>query len=102
MCNAPSVMRYRNVLGFVVVLPRSKVRPSVGFMESLKVVGRLIVHGQGTREKRLKHSLIMSELRCLEEIGYTCGLYPVGTPRIAGRKPLGYPASAGDLEHLLR
>ena len=37
----------------------------------------------------------MSELRCLEEIGFTCGLYPAGTPRMVGRKPLGYPATGG-------
>ena len=34
----------------------------------------------------------MSELRCLEEIGFTCELYPPNTPRMVGRKPEGYLA----------
>ena len=58
------------------------------------------VHGRETRQKRLQHSLIMSELRCLEEMGFSCGLYPVGTPRLTGRKPLGYPTSAEQWDEL--
>ena len=64
--------------------------------------GRPITHGRETREKRSQHSVMMSELRVLEEIGFTCGLYPVGTPRMSGRKPLGYPASAGSWDELRR
>ena len=42
----------------------------------------------------------MSELRCLEEIGFTCELDPPYTPRMVGRKPLGYPASNKYLEFM--
>ena len=63
--NAPNVMHYRNVLGFVVVLPRSKVRPSVGFMvvsllalELKRVELELLPHIQSTVGKLDRSGLI--------------------------------------------
>jgi len=82
--------------------PAIKGKTKCRFHGGAKGSGRPITHGRETREKRSQHSVIMSELRVLEEIGFTCGLYPVGTPRLAGRKPLGYPANAGQWDELLR
>ena len=82
--------------------PAIKGKTKCRFHGGAKGSGRPITHGRETREKRSQHSVIMSELRVLEEIGLTCGLYPVGTPRLVGRKPLGYPASAGQLDELRR
>ena len=59
------------------------------------------VHGRETRAKRENHSRIMSELRVCEDIAYLSGLYPVGTPRLVGRKPKGYPHNAGEYSELL-
>ena len=49
------------------------------------------VHGRETREKRLNNSVLMSELRVIEEFMFELGMFPDGTARLAGRKPLGYP-----------
>jgi hypothetical protein len=82
--------------------PAVKGKTKCRFHGGAQGSGRPITHGRETREKRSQHSVMMSELRVLEEIGFTCGLYPVGTPRMSGRKPLGYPASAGSWDELRR
>ena len=53
-----------------------------------KIAEAHTVHGRETRAKRRERSIGLAELRCLEELGFTCGLYPPGTPRTRGRKPL--------------
>jgi hypothetical protein len=58
------------------------------------------VHGRETREKRLNHSVIMSELRVLEVFMFEHGMFPDGTPRLAGRKPLGYPTHTKQWDEL--
>ena len=58
------------------------------------------VHGRETREKRLNHSVIMSELRVLEAFMFEHGMFPDGTPRLAGRKPLGYPTHTKQWDEL--
>ena len=73
--------------------PAVKGKTECRFHGGAKGSGRPVVHGRETREKRAERSLIMSELRCLEDIGFTCELYPPNTPRMVGRKPVGYPAS---------
>jgi len=80
--------------------PAVKGKTKCRFHGGAKGSGRPVVHGRETREKRAERSLLMSELRCLEEIGFTCGLYPADTPRLAGRKPLGYTATGGAWDEL--
>ena len=94
-CNALS-KRTRQRCKAPAVRGKTKCR----FHGGAKGSGRPVVHGRETREKRAERSLLMSELRCLEEIGFTCGLYPAGTPRMVGRKPLGYPATGGAWDEL--
>lgn len=65
-----------------------------------KIAKANTVHGRETREKRRNNSVLMSELRVLEEFGFECGLFPDGTSRLAGRKPLGYPTHAEQWEEL--
>ena len=65
-----------------------------------KIAKANTVHGRETREKRRNNSVLMSELRVLEEFGFECGLFPDGTSRLAGRKPLGYLTHAEQWEEL--
>ena len=94
-CNALS-KRTRQRCKAPAVRGKTKCR----FHGGAKRSGRPIVHGRETREKRAKRSLMMSELRCLEEIGFTCGLSPADTPRLVGRKPLGYTGTGGAWDEL--
>ena len=48
----------------------------------------LTVHGRETRQKRADTSAKLAELHQLEQLGFTCGLYPEGTERMRGRKPI--------------
>jgi hypothetical protein len=52
------------------------------------------VHGRETRQKRADTSAALAELHQLEQLGFTCGLYPEGTERMRGRKPKGMSVAA--------
>ena len=65
-----------------------------------KIAKAHTVHGRETRKKRLNHSVIMSELRVLEAFMFEHGMFPDGTPRLAGRKPLGYPTHTKQWDEL--
>ena len=65
-----------------------------------KIAKANTVHGRETREKRLNNSALMSELRVIEEFMFELGMFPDGTARLAGRKPLGYPTQAEQWEEL--
>ena len=52
------------------------------------------VHGRETRQKRADTSAALAELHQLEQLGFTCGLYPEGTDRMGGRKPKGMSVAA--------
>ena len=56
-----------------------------------KIAKANTVHGRETREKRLNNSVLTSELRVLTEFMFELGMFPEGTSRLAGRKPLGHP-----------
>ena len=58
------------------------------------------VHGRETRQKRADTSAKLAELHQLEQLGFTCGLYPEGTERMRGRKPKGMSVAAVQLAHL--
>ena len=58
------------------------------------------VHGRETRQKRADTSAKLAELHQLEQLGFTCGLYPEGTERMRGRKPKGMSGAAAQLAHL--
>jgi len=58
------------------------------------------VHGRETRQKRADTSAKLVELRELEELGFTCGMFPVGTPRMRGRKPVGVSKTSNQLKYL--
>ena len=58
------------------------------------------VHGRETRQKRADTSAKLAELRQLEQLGFTCGLYPEGTERMRGRKPKGMTGAAVQLSYL--
>ena len=47
-------------------------------------------HGRETRQKRADTSVKLAELHQLEELGFTCGLYPEGTERMRGRNSTRY------------
>ena len=58
------------------------------------------VHGRETRQKRADTSAALAELHQLEQLGFTCGLYPAGTERMRGRKPKGMSVAAVQLSYL--
>ena len=58
------------------------------------------VHGRETRQKRADTSAALAELHQLEQLGFTCGLYPEGTERMRGRKPKGMTGAAVQLSYL--
>ena len=58
------------------------------------------VHGRETRQKRADTSAKLAELHQLEQLGFTCGLYPEGTERMRGRKPKGMTGAAVQLSYL--
>ena len=58
------------------------------------------VHGRETRQKRADTSAKLAELHQLEQLGFTCGLYPEGTERMRGRKPKGMSVAAAQLSYL--
>jgi hypothetical protein len=58
------------------------------------------VHGRETRAKRVERSAKLAELHQLEQLGFTCGLYPEGTERMRGRKPKGMTGAAVQLSYL--
>ena len=58
------------------------------------------VHGRETRRKRADTSAKLAELHQLEQLGFTCGLYPEGTELMRGRKPKGIQVAAVQLAHL--
>ena len=58
------------------------------------------VHGRETRAKRAERSAKLAELHQLEQLGFTCGLYPEGTERMRGRKPKGMTGAAVQLSYL--
>ena len=58
------------------------------------------VHGRETRQKRADTSAKLAELHQLEQLGFTCGLYPEGTERMRGRKPKGMSVAAVQLAYL--
>jgi len=58
------------------------------------------VHGRETRQKRADSSAKLAELHQLEQLGFTCGLYPEGTERMRGRKPTGMSVAAVQLSYL--
>ena len=58
------------------------------------------VHGRETRQKRADTSAALAELHQLEQLGFTCGLYPEGTERMRGRKPKGMSVAAVQLSYL--
>ena len=60
------------------------------------------VHGRETREKRRNNSVLMSELRVLTESMFELGMFPEGTARFAGRKPLGHPVLPEQWDELRR
>ena len=57
-------------------------------------------HGRETRQKRADTSAALAELHQLEQLGFTCGLYPEGTERMRGRKPKGMSVAAVPLSYL--
>ena len=57
-------------------------------------------HGRETRQKRADTSAALAELHQLEQLGFTCGLYPEGTERMRGRKPKGMTGAAAQLSYL--
>ena len=58
------------------------------------------VHGRETRAIRAERSAKLAELHQLEQLGFTCGLYPEGTERMRGRKPKGMTGAAVQLAYL--
>ena len=58
------------------------------------------MHGRETRQKRADTSAKLAELHQLEQLGFTCGLYPEGTERMRGRKPKGMSVAAVQLSYL--
>ena len=58
------------------------------------------VHGRETRAIRAERSAKLAELHQLEQLGFTCGLYPEGTERMRGRKPKGMTDAAVQLSYL--
>ena len=108
--NAPRVMHCRNGLGNAVRLLRSRARPS-GFHGGkstgpktkagrARIAAAHTVHGRETRQKRADTSAKLAELHQLEQLGFTCGLYPEGTERMRGRKPKGMSGAAVQLSYL--
>ena len=65
-----------------------------------KIAKAHTVHGRETRAKRAERSAKLAELHQLEQLGFTCGLYPEGTERMRGRKPKGMTDAAVQLSYL--
>ena len=65
-----------------------------------RVAAAHTIHGRETRQKRLETSHKLAELYQLEELGHSCGLFPVGTERTRGRKPKGVSAAAEKYKNL--
>ena len=65
-----------------------------------KIAAAHTVHGRETRQKRADTSAKLAELHQLEQLGFTCGLYPEGTERMRGRKPKGMTGAAVQLSYL--
>jgi hypothetical protein len=65
-----------------------------------KIAAAHTVHGRETRQKRADTSSSAAEIRYLEALGFTCGMFPVGTPRMRGRKPVGVSKTSNQLKYL--
>ncbi len=65
-----------------------------------RVAAAHTIHGRETRQKRLEASYKLAELYQLEELGYSCGLFPEGTERTRGRKPKGVSVASRQLSYL--
>ena len=65
-----------------------------------KIAAAHIKHGRDTRQSRLDASSSAAEIRYLEALGFTCGMFPVGTPRMRGRKPVGVSKTSNQLKYL--
>ena len=58
------------------------------------------IHGGQTLKKRLETSYKLAELYHLEKLGHSCGLFPEGTERTRGRKPMGVSVASRQLSYL--
>ena len=67
-----------------------------------KIAKAHTVHGRETREKRRNNSVLMSQLRVTEQFMFELGMFPEGTARFAGRKPLGHPVLPEQWDELRR
>lgn len=65
-----------------------------------KVAAAHTTHGRETRQKRLETSYKLAELHYLEQLGFSCGLFPEGTARTRGRKPKHLQAAKENFSHL--
>ena len=53
-----------------------------------KIAAANTLHGRETRAKRAEYSEGMAELRRIEDQMFALGMFPVGTKRTPGRKPV--------------
>ncbi len=65
-----------------------------------KIAKAHTVHGRETRAKRKERSIKLAEIRCLEELAHQSGMYPRGTPRTKGRKPIAFFGESEEVEYL--
>lgn len=65
-----------------------------------KIAKAHTVHGRETRAKRKERSIKLAEIRCLEELAHQSGMYPRGTPRTRGRKPIAFFGESDEVEYL--
>ena len=54
----------------------------------------------GAKTVQGRAKIAAAEIRYLEALGFTCGMFPVGTPRMRGRKPVGVSKTSNQLKYL--
>ena len=58
-------------------------------------------HGRETTAKRIETSYKLAELYYLEQLGFSCGLFPAGTERTRGPKPKHLDDAKRNFSHLI-